>query len=299
MILVVGGTGDLGSRIVHHLVDDGQAVRCLVRPGSNGAALSAAGAEVVAGDLTDPGSLRAACEGADVVVASATAIGRRLAGAKGPSIREVDEVGMARLVDAAEASGVQRFVYVSYAGIDGALGTPLERAKMAMESRLGSSSLQRVIVRPDAFQEVHLAPLGRFDIAAGKVATFGTGNRKRRWVATDDVAALVAAVAVEADPPDVVEFGGPEALSRNEAVVVAERASGRSFTVRRAPLPLARVLMKVLARPNDAMASIFGTGVMMDRTDVAWDDAPLRERGITPRPATEWITQEAARHRAP
>ena len=94
MILVVGGTGDLGSRIVHHVVDDGQAVRCLVRPGSNGAALSAAGAEVVAGDLTDPGSLRAACEGADVVVASATAIGRRLAGAKGPSIREVDEVGI-------------------------------------------------------------------------------------------------------------------------------------------------------------------------------------------------------------
>ena len=296
MILVVGGTGDLGGRIVRHLVDAGQAVRCLVRPGSDGAALSAAGAEVVPGDLTDEASLRAACEGADVVVASATAIGRRLAARKGPSIREVDEVGMARLVDAAEAGGVQRFVYLSYAGIDGALGTPLERAKMATEARLGSSSLQRVVVRPDAFQEVHLAPLGRFDIAEGKVATFGKGDKKVRWVATDDVAALVAAVAIETEPPEVVTFGGPEALSRNEAVAVAERARGKPFTVRRAPLPLARVLMKVLARPNDAMASILGTGVMMDRTEVTWDDAPLRERGITPRPATEWITQEASRH---
>lgn len=296
-ILVVGGTGDLGGRIVRHLTSAGETVRCVVRTESDGSTLREAGAEVVPGSLTDAASLRSACDGVEVVVASATAIGRRLAGARGPTIREVDEEGMARLVEAAEASGVRRFVYVSYAGLDGTLGTPLEHAKMATESRLASSTLQRVVVRPDAFQEVHLAPLGRFDIAAGKVATFGSGERRHRWVATDDVAALVAAVAVEPDPPDVVEFGGPEALSRNEAVAVAERVSGRSITVRRAPLPLARLLMRVLARPRDAMASILGTGVMMDRTEVTWTDAPLRERGITPRSATDWITQEATRHR--
>ena len=42
-----------------------------------------------------------------------------------------------------------------------------------------------------------------------------------RWVSTDDAAALVAAVAVEPDPPAMVEFGGPEAISRNEAIAIA------------------------------------------------------------------------------
>lgn len=297
MILVVGGTGDLGGRIVRRLLEGGQQVRCVVRAGSDGSGLRAAGAEVVQGDLTEPFSLRTACQGADVVVASATVIGRRLAGAKGPTIREADELGMASLIDAAEAAGVQRFVYVSYAGLDGSLGTPFERAKAATESRLTASPMRRVVVRPDAFQEVHLAPLGRFDIRAGKVATFGKGDTRHRWVATDDVAALVAAVATEPDPPALIEFGGPEALTRNEAVAVAERASGRPIKVQHAPLPLARLVMRILGRRRDAMASILGTGVMMDRRAATWDDAPLRERGITPRSATDWIAREAARAR--
>lgn len=294
MILVVGGTGDLGGRIVRHLLDADQQVRCVVRAGPAGSALRTAGAEVVNGDLTDPASLRAACRGVDVVVASATVIGRRLAGARGPTIREVEEQGMAALIDAAEAGGVQRFVYVSYAGLEGSPSMPMRQAKAATERRLAASPMQRVIVRPDAFQEVHLAPLGRFDVSAAKVATFGKGDTKHRWLATEDAAALVAAVATETDPPGLIEFGGPEAISRNECVAVAERATGRSIKVQRAPLPVARLVIKLLGRRRDAMASIIGLGVMMDEHQITWDDGPLRERGITPRSATDWITQQAA-----
>src|SRR5436305_1619155 len=125
MILVVGGSGDLGSRIVRRLRDGDHEVRCLVRARTDAKPLRDLGAEVLRGDLTDPTSLPTACEGAETVVASATAIGRVLSGAKHPSIHEADQVGMASLVEAAEGAGVQRFVYVSYAGADAALGTPL------------------------------------------------------------------------------------------------------------------------------------------------------------------------------
>jgi uncharacterized protein YbjT (DUF2867 family) len=296
MILVVGGTGDLGGRVAGRLLDAGHRVRCLVRPGTDGSALRAAGAELVQGDLTDPASLRAACAGVDIVVASATVISRRLAGAKVPTIREVEEQGMTALVDAAEAGKVQRFVYVSYAGVGDGPRTPMARAKLAVERRLARSPMRRVIVRPDAFQEVHLAPVGRFDLKAGKVATFGKGDTKHRWVATDDVAALVAGVATERNPPELIVFGGPEAISRNECVAVAERSTGRSIKVMRAPLPVARLATRVLqlSGRGDAMASIIGLGVLMDECEITWDDAPLRERGITPRSATDWITQQAA-----
>ena len=254
MILMVGGTGDLGVRIVGRLVVAGLPVRCLARPGSDTASLTAHGVEIVTGDLTDPGSLHRACSNAEVVVASATVIGRRLAGRKRPTVREADEAGMISLVEAAEAAGVRRFVYVSYAGVDASLGMPLERAKVAVERRLAASSMRRVVLRPDAFQEIHLGPLGRFNVATGEVAVFGRGDTRRRWVAAEDVAALVAAVASEPDPPEPHRVRGPEALSRNEAIAVAEQACGRSFKVRRVPLPLARVGMRLARRRNDALA---------------------------------------------
>ncbi len=148
--------------------------------------------QVVSGDLTAPLSFAKICDGVSTVVASATAIGRRLVNRHGPSIREVDEAGMAALVRTAEQAGVERFVYVSFAGADSSFGSPLEHAKLATEQRLKESSMRRVVVRPDAFQEIHLGPLGRFDLRNGKVAVFGKGNTRKRWVGTDDVAALIA-----------------------------------------------------------------------------------------------------------
>jgi len=293
VILVVGGSGDLGSRIVGRLRDGEREVRCLVRQNTDAARLRELGAEVVRGDLEDPTGLPAACEGAETVVASATAIARVLAGARHSSIHDVDEVGMASLVGAAEGAGAQRFVYVSYAGADAALGTPLERAKVATEKRLARSPMRTVVVRPDAFQEIHLSPIGRFDIAGGKVAVFGKGDTKRRWVATEDVAALVAAVSVEADPPALVTFGGPEAISRNEAIAIAEQATGRTMRIQRMPRAVARLGARLLDRPHPAMATILGTGLMQDLLDVTWDDLPLRERGITPRSASDWIKEQA------
>ncbi len=293
MLLVVGGTGELGGRVVRLLLERGHEVRCLVRSGSNGERLEELGAKVVRGDLTDPGSLVDACQGVETVIATATAIARRLAGVPGPSIRETDEVGMASLVDAAESAGVRRFVYLSYAGVDAGFGTPIEKAKLATEQRLARSGLQRVVVRPDAFQEIHLGPLGRFDLKAGKVSVFGKGNNRVRWVSTDDAAALVAAVAVEPDPPAMVEFGGPEAISRNEAIAIAGALTHRKMKVQRLPRWIARFAIPLLNRSNDGLASVFGVGLVQDLYTGHWTDEPLRQRGITPRSTTDFLRAQA------
>jgi uncharacterized protein YbjT (DUF2867 family) len=301
MILVVGGTGQLGGRVVRDLREQGQQVRCLVRAGSDDAKLREQGVELATGDLVDTESLRAACSGVQTVVATASAIGSRLAGARHPSIREADEVGMSALVSAAEDAGVERFVYVSYAGADvvggstleRAKATPLSRAKLAVERRLAASSMRSVIARPDAFQEIHLGPMGRFFLDRGTVAVFGKGDTKRRWVSTDDVAALLAAVAVEPDPPAVVEFGGPEALSRNETAAIAEEATGHPMKRQHLPRAATSLGMRLLARPNDALSSVFGAGLLQDLVEAHWDDLPLRQRGITPHTPTDYIRQQA------
>lgn len=297
MILVVGGTGELGGRVVRLLREQGADVRCLLRPGRDESALRDLGVEAVHGDLTDPESLAAACRGVSVVVATATAIARRLTSSEGPSLREVDEDGMAALVEAAESAGVQRFVYLSFPDVDvaPALGvdTPLGRAKRATEQRLGRSSLSPVIVRSDAFQEIHLGPTAQFDVAAGKVAILGKGDTRQRWVAVDDVAALVASLAVEQDPPRMVSVGGPEAMSKNEAVALVESLTGRRMKVRHLPRPVARAATRLLARRKDGLASVLGLGLLQDLHAADVDDGPLRERGIEPRSASAFLRQEA------
>jgi uncharacterized protein YbjT (DUF2867 family) len=169
----------------------------------------------------------------------------------------------------------------------------LERAKLAVERRLGSTSMRTVIVRSDAFQEIHLAPLGRFDMAAGKVTVIGHGNTQRRWIATDDVAALMAAVALEPDPPAVLTVGGPEAVTKNEAIALAEQLTHRQMKVQRMPRPVARLAVRVLAKRYDALAAVFGAGLQQDTVAATWDDAPLRERGITPRSASDFLREQA------
>jgi len=292
VFLVVGATGQLGGRIVRLLRADGHDVRCLVRPGSDDSGLHEVGATVVRGDLTDPSSLRVACEGADTVIATAAAIARILAGARTPTIRETDEIGMLALVDSAESAGVQRFVYISFP-TEGAIGTPMDHAKLAVEKRLGTSSMQTVIVRSDAFQEIHLAPIGRFDMAAGKVSVIGHGDTPRRWIATDDVAALMSAVAVEPDPPAMLTVGGPEEMTKNEAIALAEQLTHRRMKVQRMPRPVARLAIRVLARRYDALATAFGAGLHQDTVKATWDDAPLRERGLSPRSASEFLREQA------
>lgn len=293
MFLIVGATGDLGGRIVRLLRADGHDVRCLVRVGSDDAGLREVGATVVHGDLTDPPSLAAACEGVDTVIATAAAIARILAGARTPTIRETDEIGMLALVDAAESAAVQRFVYISFP-VEDAIDAPMDRAKLAVEKRLGTSSMRTVIVRSDAFQDIHLAPIGRFDVAAGKVSVIGHGNSPRRWIATDDVAALMAAVAVEPDPPAMLTVGGPEAMTKNEAIALAEQLTHRKMKIQRMPRPVARLAIRLLGRRYDALATAFAAGLHQDTVEATWDDTPLRERGITPRSASDFLRRQAS-----
>ncbi len=49
------------------------------------------------------------------------------------------------------------------------------------------------------------------------------------WVSADDVAALITDVAVQPNAPSLIEFGGPEAISRNQAILVAEELTGRKM----------------------------------------------------------------------
>lgn len=73
--LVTGGTGLIGSNICRLLIESGDQVRALVRPGSDYEPLTAIGVEAFEGDVTAADDLRNAAEGCDAIINSAAVLG--------------------------------------------------------------------------------------------------------------------------------------------------------------------------------------------------------------------------------
>jgi uncharacterized protein YbjT (DUF2867 family) len=229
MNLVVGATGTLGGEICSRLAQAGKPVRGLARPSSSPekvAALREQGVEIAMGDLTDPASLDAACRGVTTVYSTATAIQSRQ---EGNTLDRVDREGQANLVEAAKRAGVQRFVFISFRGRPD-IDYPLQAAKRATADRLKKSGMPWTIIEASMFMEVWLGPHLGFDAKNARARIFGAGEKKISWVSYLDVAALaIAAAESAAGENQVLELGGPEALSPIEVVRIFEERGGRKF----------------------------------------------------------------------
>jgi uncharacterized protein YbjT (DUF2867 family) len=279
VIRVVGASGELGGRIVRLLVEGGQQVGCMVRPATDATALLEQGVEVVRGDLCDAASLPPALEGVDTMITTANA-----------NTVAVDLTGNQNLIRAAQQAGVRRLVYVSAAGMGDEMARtgPLMAGKWQTEKTLRSSSMRHVVVRPDMFQEAWLGP-PLFNAPAGTALIGGRGQTPHRYVAIDDVAAICAHLAVAPEPPALVEFGGPEGLTQMQVVAAFQSATGKTFKVRHLPRVVLSVGHRVLARVKPDIALGMGLQLFFDTHASTWDDTPLRDAGIKPRSAGEFI----------
>lgn len=265
--------------------------RALVRSSSDAAHLRTLGADLRTGDLRDRASLDRALDGVDVVVTTANAIGRILDGANDLTIDAVDRDGNANLVRAAEDAAVQRFVYVSLAGLNHAMvaRAPFAAAKRRAEQLLAASSLRAVIVRPAAFQEVWLAPNTGIDPGRHRAVILGRGRSPVSYIAVDDVAEACVRLVLAADPPPMVELGGPETMTRLEVVDALERAYGARFRRIMVPRPLLAMGARMMRRLNPGLASVMGMALSMDVDGCPVHPGSVRELGIDPRSMTDTI----------
>jgi nucleoside-diphosphate-sugar epimerase len=108
--LITGATGCVGGNLAELLISKNHTVRALVRPGSDAGFLSSMNVELCTGSLEDAASLAAAVKGVDVVFHCAALVSDW---ASLSEMREVNVGGLSRLLNAAHAEGVGRFVYMS------------------------------------------------------------------------------------------------------------------------------------------------------------------------------------------
>jgi uncharacterized protein YbjT (DUF2867 family) len=273
MILVVGATGMVGSEICRQLVSQGKSVRGLARTTADPGkirALEEHSVTVVWGDLRDADSLRVACEGADAVISTVSAMpfsydpGRN-------DIETTDRDGQLALIEAAKATGVLHFSYVSFSrNID--RDFPLRNAKRAVEAGLATSGLSYTVLRPSCFMEGWLGPMVGFDYANAKATIYGEGTAPIGYISIPDVAAFaVASLDAPAAQNATLELGGPRSVSQLEAVDIFERALGRPFVLEHVP---ATVLAAQFEAATDPMMRSF-TGLMQCVAD--GDPIDMRE----------------------
>jgi uncharacterized protein YbjT (DUF2867 family) len=243
VILVTGGTGFVGPKIVHALRAEDQPVRALVRDPSSSAArkLSAWGCELARGNATDPESLRRAAEGADAVVHLIALIA-----GKPDEFERVMSQGTRDLVAAAKEAGVSRFVLMS------ALGTteeskdlvPYYRSKWDMEQTVKASGIEHVIFRPSFVfgKDGGILPTFMRQVRYSPVTPVpGSGTRRLQPIWVDDVASFFArSLSTEEAANKTFDLGGPDRVTWNELYDRLKRTLGKRRATLRVPMSLMR-----------------------------------------------------------
>ena len=318
-VLVVGATGQLGTRVVQQLVAAGRPVRAFVRPGSQHEHLGLSGVQRVHGDLRDAASLDAACSGAGAVIATANAV----APLQGSTFAAVEDKGYADLIQACRRQGCGRFVLVSVPGTRHDAAVPLFRYKRLIEQRLLASGHEHAVLRFGPFMDDWFALIGsrlpaRGDPAAlsrrpwGFLQTFmgavgglierrgialvpGPADTRHPFIAVDDVAQyLVRATEHPAALNAVLEIGGPQTLSWAEVAAIYARVLGRPVRVVSTPGAVFRGHQWLMRPFSEAASNIMGLNWIASRTMAVDDPGHAATFGLTLTTAEAFLRAKAA-----
>lgn len=164
-VLITGATGFIGSHLTEKLKESGFTVNALSRRRWSESAPSwLTNTNVVFGDITDATAVKEAVKGADIVVHTASLLGRWQSEFPESEFYRVNVGGTKNLVNACQKEGINHFIYLSSAGVMGRLktvpadetaplspGFPYEKSKCYSESILRASmanGFPATIIRP-------------------------------------------------------------------------------------------------------------------------------------------------------
>ncbi len=194
-IVVIGGSGLIGTKLVNNLRQHGHEVV---------AASPSSGVNTLTGE-----GLAEALAGAQVVVDVANS-----PSFEDKAVLEFFETSGRNLLAAEAAAGVGHHVALSVVGTDRLLASGYFRAKMAQENLIKASKIPYTIVRATQFFEF----VGGIAQSATDGQTVRLPPALMQPIVSDDVAAALADVAVEEPLNGTVELAGPEPIRMDELV---------------------------------------------------------------------------------
>ena len=288
MILITGATGYIGSHLVQRLVAMNERPRCLVRRASAIGGLPASAVDVVYGDITDPGSLRAALTGVDRVVHLA-AVTANIKETAQVSYHKINVQGTRNLIEAARAAGVARVVMLSGIGAQpGAEGSWI-RTRWEGEEVVRHGGVPYTIIQPSVLfggkRAEFFAAQARVLRQSPVAPNLGNGRFKFQPIWVEDVCTCILKALDDPVLTDTtVAVGGPEIFTYEGLLDLIMDTMGKRKPKVRAPLGLMRlnaaVAQALLPRPPITTATIDLFNLGDNITDL---DAVAKHFGFQPR----------------
>ena len=211
-VLVLGGTGTVGSQVVRELLKRGADVSVLTRDVKKALA---AGVRPVAGDLLDPSTIRSAFSGHDAVFLL-----------NAVSATECHEGLMA--VNGCRLGGVKKVVYLSVQDADRAPHLPHFGAKLPIETAIKGSGIPFTILRPNNFYQNDAwykdAMLG-YDVYPQPFGDIGLSRVDVRDIAE----AAAIALTTDAAKNETVNVVGPDVLTATATAATWGGVLGRKI----------------------------------------------------------------------
>lgn len=220
-ILITGATGQLGRLVIDSLLARGadpQSIRAGARDTAKAADLAERGVDIVHLDYSDPSSVTAALDGVDsVLLISGTDIGVRIAQHQ-------------KIIDAAKAAGVSKFVYtsVSKATTSDFVLAPDHKAT---EEAIVAAGLPAVILRNNWYTENYADALTQAAETGVLAASAGAGRVAS--ASRLDYADAAAAVLLEDNQIGAIyELGGDVAWDFNDLAAAISEVTGKPVEYR-------------------------------------------------------------------
>lgn len=211
--LITGATGDIGSKVVEHLLRRGERPRVFVRDAEKARSRFGDRVEVLVGDLADPSALKVALEGVDKLFLVNS----------GPQIPERDEAA----ATAAKAAAVTHLVKLSSMDVEQglAIGAWHERGEAAIRA----SGIPFTFVQPTGFMSNLLA--WARSIKAEGIVRSSTGDGRRAFIHSEDIAAVATeALTTQEYDGKSLPITGPAALTFAEVADQIGSAIGKRLT---------------------------------------------------------------------
>lgn len=227
VVVVAGATGDLGERIARALVARGAEVRALVRPGRSSekqAVLRETGAFPVEVEFGDVGALTEACRGAVCVVSAVN------------GLRPVIVEMQGRLLDAAVAAGVPRFIPSDFS-LDFTRTRPGDNRNLDLRrdfmARLDAAPIRATSILNGGFADMLSGQAPIVLHGRRKVLYWGSADQPLDFTTKDDVARFTAVAALDDAAPRILRIAGDVVTARSLAGTMTS-LTGQTFGMWRA-----------------------------------------------------------------
>jgi uncharacterized protein YbjT (DUF2867 family) len=270
--------GDVGSKVVKQLLDQGDRPRVFVRDAAKAHALFVDRADIFVGDLGDSASLARALVGVEKLFLVNS----------GPRIPVLDELA----ATSAKAAGVQHLVKLSSLDVEQhlAIGAWHEKGEAAVRA----TGIPFTFVRPTGFMSNLLA--WRHSIAGEGVVRSSAGNGKRPFIHSEDIAAVVVRALTTHDfVGKCLPLTGPESLSFAEVTAKIASAIGKPLRFEAiSDEEAGRRFAATGASPEETAAHVELWRAIREGRVAAVTDGVRRVLGREPITLDQWLTENAA-----